>query len=49
MKVLEAGVKMTDLPWSDHMVLSSKEIVDVDPEDGTSSEIFQNCIIRRLG
>lgn len=34
MRILTEGVKVTHLPWREHLVCSSKDVLDVDPQDG---------------
>jgi hypothetical protein len=34
MRILTDQIKMTNAPWPEHLVMSSKEIIDVDPSDG---------------
>jgi rRNA-processing protein EBP2 len=34
MRVLTEGIKMTNTPWPEHLIVQSKTIIDVDPSDG---------------
>ena len=40
MKLLREQIAVTSLPWREHLTLSSKESVTVDPSDGALSSSF---------
>ena len=35
MRILIDAINVTHMPWPEHLVLSSKGALDVDPQDGT--------------
>ncbi|GFZ45146.1 hypothetical protein JCM24511_02872 [Saitozyma sp. JCM 24511] len=39
MRILTDQIKMTNAPWPEHLVMSSKEIIDVDPSDDLQREM----------
>jgi rRNA-processing protein EBP2 len=38
MRILTEGIKMTNTPWPEHLIVSSKTIIDVDPSDDLQRE-----------
>ncbi|WVW84630.1 hypothetical protein I302_106664 [Kwoniella bestiolae CBS 10118] len=39
MRTITESIKVTNMPWPEHLVLNSKEIVDVDPSDDLQREM----------
>lgn len=39
MRILTEGIKMTHTPWPEHLIVSSKTILDVDPSDDLKREM----------
>lgn len=34
MRILTEGIRMTDTEWPEHLIVQSKTVLDVDPNDG---------------